>query len=143
MSTPARLQRWMMREGWPRAALPAALAHRWISLAIYCPTSITWPVRMVYRMVARPSVRSDTWEHEDMLACTNVDQKRAEGWREPLWIVPLWNPSPAKQSAWISSPGATPSSSNTENWHSTSSASWVPKNSLIVSASKGTLFPYT
>jgi len=79
ISTPARLQRWMMREGWPRAALPTALAHRWISFAINCPTSITRPVRMVYRMVARPSVRSDTWEHGVMLACTNADQKRAKG----------------------------------------------------------------
>jgi len=34
---------------------------------------------MVYRMVARPSVRSDTWEHGEMLACTNADQKRAKG----------------------------------------------------------------
>jgi len=79
MSTPARLQIWVMREGWPRVALPAALAHRWISLAIYCPTSITRPVRMVYIMVARPSVRSDTWEHGDMLACTKVGQNRARG----------------------------------------------------------------
>ena len=115
MSTSVRLQRWVMRKGWPRAALPAALAHRWISFAINCLTSITRPVRMVYKMVARPSVRSDAWEHGDMLACINTDQKRASGWREPLWIVPVWNPSPAKHSAWISSPSATPSSSNTEN----------------------------
>jgi len=30
-------------------------------------------------MVARPSVILDTWEHEDMLACTKADQNQARG----------------------------------------------------------------
>jgi len=46
---------------------------------INCPTSITRPISMVYEMVARPFVRSDTWEHGDMLACTSANPKRAKG----------------------------------------------------------------
>ena len=65
--------------GMAKSGLATALAHRWISFAINCPTSITRPIRIVYKMVARPSVRSDTWEHGEILACTNADQKWARG----------------------------------------------------------------